>query len=95
LIFTVIFTTAIEVQIVIKDLEIQQFAHHGLDLLDAGITKLDDFAAIHAYQMVMLLKPVGLLILCKVFSKLVLGDEITADEQFKGIINSRPAHAVV
>ena len=42
----------------VNDLKIKQFAHHGLDLLDPGITKFNHFATVQADQVIMLFEAI-------------------------------------
>ena len=79
----------------IQDVEIQQVPHGGFYLLDPGIAKFNHFATIQADEVVVLLEAVGFLILGKVLAKLVLGDEVTTDQEFKSIVNGSPADPVV
>ena len=85
----------VQIQAVMVDLEMEQITHCRLDLLDARIAELNYFPAIDADEMIVLLKAVGLLVLCEIFSKLVLRDEIAIHQQLKRIINGGAAHAVV
>lgn len=79
----------------IQHLEIQQVTHRRLDLLDARITKFNYLATIHADKMIMLLKAVGLFILREVLAKLVLGNEVTTNQEFERIVYSGAANPVI
>jgi len=54
--FTSTFTMSEQIQTMMIDLKIQQIAHGRFNLLDPGITKLEDFAAIKTDEMIMLLE---------------------------------------
>ena len=77
------------------DFEFEQFTHHALDLMDPGVAEFDHFATLNADNMVMLLISIAFFKLGRVFAKLVLGDQVTGDQQLQGIINSRPADPVI
>ena len=79
----------------IQYLKIQQIPHRRLDLLDARIAKLNHFTTIHTDEMVMLLKAMGLFILRQVLAKLVLGDQVTTDQELEGIVYCSPADPIV
>jgi hypothetical protein len=61
-------------------LEMKQFAHSGLDLLNAGITKFNHLTTLYADQVIMLFKAIRLFVLGQVLSKLMLGDQLTVDQ---------------
>ncbi len=48
----------IEVEIMIDHFKAEQLTHHGFDLLDPWVTKLDHLATIQADQVIMLLEAV-------------------------------------
>lgn len=77
------------------DLKLEQIAHHIFDLLNTGVTKLKYFSTINADQVVMLFVPVGFFVLCQVFTKLVLFNQIAIYQQFQGIVNGSSANAVI
>lgn len=77
------------------DVELQDFAHHALDLLDTRIAKLYHFAAIDTNDVVVLLIAVRLLELRHVFSKLMLGHQIAIQQNLQGIVNRSTAYAVL
>ena len=63
-----------------QNFEIQNFAHHGFDLLDTRIAKFNHLAAIDTNEMIMLFEAKGFLVLCEILSELMFGDEITDDQ---------------
>lgn len=79
----------------IQYFKVEEFAHGGLDLLYPWIAKFYDFSTIHADEMIMLLKPIGFFVLGEVFAKLVLGDEVTTDQELEGVVHCSPADSVV
>ena len=76
------------------DLDIEQFLERSLDLLDAGIAKLDDFTRVGEDDVVVLLDAVALLVLGDFFAKLVLADQIAIDEQLYRVVERRTADPV-
>jgi hypothetical protein len=87
-------TDAVQVEGVVGDAEIQQFAYHVFYLLNPRVTKLNNFAAVGADDMVVLLVSVRFFELGKIFPELVLFYEITIHQQFKGVVHRGPADAV-
>lgn len=77
------------------DVEFEQFAHHALYLMDTRVAKLNNFAALNANDMVMLLVPVRLFKLRHVFAKLVFGHQIAGNQQFQGVVYRGAANAVL
>ena len=57
--------------------EVQDFPYGILDILYPGITEFVHLVTIHADQVIMLLVSVAFFKLGKIFSKLMLRDEIT------------------
>ena len=56
--------------------EFQNIAHHTLNLLNSGVTKLNYFAAIKTDNMIMLLVAIRFFELRHIFTNLMLGNEI-------------------
>gem|GEM_PF-4788863 len=79
----------------VEDVEIEQFPHGRLDLLDTRVTEFNHFATIHTDQVVVLFETMGFLVLGKIFPKLVLGDKIATYQELKSVVNRCPAHPVV
>jgi hypothetical protein len=79
---------------VVSNLEFQEFAHRCLDLVDAGVAKLEDLPAVGANQVVVLLEAVGFFVQRQVFAELVPHDEAAGHEQIQRIIDSGPADPV-
>jgi hypothetical protein len=75
--------------------KIQQFPNHRLNIVNPGITKLNHFITICANQVVMLAKSIGLLILSKIFTKLMLADKVTFHKDIQRIVNRRSANPVI
>ena len=77
------------------DVEFQEIAHHGFDLLDAGVTELQHPATIHANEVVVLFVAVRLFVLGQVLAKLMFLHQITSHEQFEGVVYGGPADPVL
>ena len=58
------------------DIKFKNITHHALNLLYSWITKLYNFSAINANNMIMLLVAVGFFELSHVLTKLMLGNQI-------------------
>ena len=58
------------------DIKFKNITHHTLNLLYSWITKLYNFSAINANNMIMLLVAVGFFELSHVLTKLMLGNQI-------------------
>lgn len=85
----------IEVEGMIGHLETKEATHRVLDLLDAGITKFGDLSTLKTDEVIVLFVPVGFFVLGEIFTKLVFGDKIAADQELKRIVNRGPADSVV
>lgn len=59
------------------NIKFEEFAHHTLYLMDAGIAELNNFAAFDANDVVVLFVSIGFLKLGHVFSELVFRNQIT------------------
>jgi hypothetical protein len=86
---------AVQVECVVRNLKIEQFAYHGFDLLDARVAELHDFTAIGADDVVVLFIPVGFFVLGEIFPELVFFYQIAGYQQLQRIIHGGPADAVI
>ena len=71
-----------------------EVAHHVFNLLNARITKFHDFAAVGAYNMIVLSAAVCTFIARKIATKLVTRYEVAIDEQLEGIVHGSSADAI-
>jgi hypothetical protein len=92
---TAIATYAVQIQGMVQDIEIQQFTYHGLDIVDAGITKFHYLMAVGTDKVIMLPVAVRLFILCQVPAKLVLAGEVALYQQVERVVHGSPAYAVI
>jgi hypothetical protein len=84
-----------KIEAVMHNFEMKQFPHRRFNLLNPRVTKFNHLAAFNADQMIMLLKAIRFLVLRKIFSKLMFGDQFTMEQEFKCIIDCCPADAIV
>src|SRR5690606_8747553 len=82
---------SVQVQRMMLDIELQEVADHGLDLVDARIAKLDHLAALYANNVIVLLITIRFFKLGHVFTKLVFGDQVARNEQFQRVVDGSPA----
>jgi hypothetical protein len=79
----------------VQDIEMHQFLHRILDVLDSRIAKLNHFVTVGANEVIVLLVAVRFFVLCQILAKLVLAHQVAFDKQIQRIINRGPTHAVV
>jgi hypothetical protein len=77
----------VQIERVVRDVKIEQIANHRLDILDAGVAKLDNFRAIGANNVVVLLETVGFFVLRQVASELMFSHQIAIDQQLERVVN--------
>jgi hypothetical protein len=78
----------------VADIEAQEVFHRILDLLQAGVTKLQHLAALRADQVVVLTVLEGLLKLGHILPELVLDHQVAVQQQFDRVVQGGPAHPV-
>jgi len=66
-----------------------------LDLLYTGIAEFKNLFCLSANHVIVLTISVGLFIKRKVFSKLMFFDQVTIQQEIKGVVNGRAAHPVI
>lgn len=66
-----------------------------LNVLDTRIAEFNNFMAIRADQVIVLLVPIRFLVLGQVLAKLMLAHEIAFHQQVEGIVNGGTANPVV
>jgi len=69
------------------NIKIMDFLHHGLNLLDTGITEFKNSSALFADDVVVLLVGVGAFVVILVLAELVPLNKVAFNEKIKGIIN--------
>ncbi len=78
-----------------NDVEFQDFSNRVLNVLDSGIAKFLHLMTLRTNKVVVLFISVGFFILCKVFAKLMLCNQITFYQQIQRVVNCCPADPVV
>jgi len=86
---------AVKIEGVVHHFKVEDIAHHGFDLLYAGVAKFEHMATVQADEVVVLLKAVSPLILCQILAKLVLGDKVAAYQELKGIVDGSPGYTII
>lgn len=78
----------------VGNLKIEQFTDHVLDLLYAGIAKLDYFTAIGADDVIVLFVAVRFFVLGQVFAELMFFHQIAVDQQFERVVHCGPTNPI-
>ena len=78
-----------------RNIELQHIADQRLNIMHPRVTKLNNFVAIRANQMIMLLRSITPLKLCQILSELMLADQITFNQQIQSIIHRRSANTII
>jgi hypothetical protein len=73
----------------------QDLFDRTLNILNARITEFHHFMTLRANEMIVLFVPVRFFVLRKVFSKLMLANQIALYQQIQGIIDSSTTYAVI
>jgi hypothetical protein len=89
------FGFSVDVQLVARHFDPEEFRNTGFDLLNARVAKLFDFAAVNQKQVVVLSVEVGFLVVGLVGRELVAPNEPAFEQQVHRIVERRSAHAVV
>jgi len=79
----------------VQHVKMQQLTSCSLNVLNSRVAKFHHLVAVGANQVVMLSRPIGFLVLGKVFSELMSAHKVTFNQQVKGIVNRGPANPVV
>jgi len=86
---------AVDVERVVRGLEIVQLTGRFYDLLDAGVTEFQYMPGIEIDQVIMLHAPVSFFKLGNVLAELVFDHQVAIEQQFNGIVQGSPADAVI
>lgn len=95
LLLTSSLTMPIQIQTMMINSKIQKITHSIFYLLNSRITKFNNLSTLHTDQVIVLLEAMGFFVLCEVFSKLVLRDEIAMDQELKSIVHSSATDPVI
>lgn len=82
----IVTASAINIQRVMRCLEIIKFTGGSDNFFNSRITEFNNFTRIHVYQVVMLHTTVCFFKLRNIFSELVLYNKTAVEQQFNGII---------
>ena len=77
-----------------RDFEIEEFAHHVFDLLYPGVAEFHHLATMSTDDVIVLFEAVGFFVLRKVSAELVLFYQIEVDQQFQCIVHRGSADTV-
>ena len=84
----------VQIERVVRDIKLEQVAHHVFDLLNSGVAKLKHLAAVHANEVVVLLVAVRFFVERQVLTELVLFHQVAIQKQVECVVNRCPADPV-
>jgi hypothetical protein len=79
----------------VQYVEMKDIFNGALNILNPGIAEFHHFVALGADQVIVLPSAIRFFVLRKIFTELVFAHQVTFNQQIEGVVNCRPAHAII